>query len=115
MITKFKIFENNKGFIELTYYYDQDEVMVDIDNGIVVDIYTYENNGIDFIDWIKGKNNLYVHCPNNQFHIILDELLSSGNSKLYKDEEEDESYYDEIENELQKQLEILTTLSNYNI
>lgn len=102
-------------FIELTYSIYDEEVMVDIQNENVIDIYASYDNNLDFIDWKKGQNSLFVHCDPDDYHIILDELLNNEDSYLFKDEEEDEEFYEYIEENLRKKLDFLKITRKYNL
>ena len=111
-----KTFENFENFfIEITFFLYDNEVMVDIKNNNIDDIYTSQDNNINFINWEKGDNKLFVHCNPNEYHIILDELLNGDDSTLYEDEENNEQYYNEILDFLNKKLEILKNTNKYNI
>jgi len=123
-----KLFEEYGGeFIELTYELYGDNVMVDMLNGEIIDIYTSYDHSFDEIfedeiKWHKGNNSLFVHCDNGNWYIILDVLLNSGDAMLLNyddldDDEplEDEKYYDDLEDKMRKQAEILADVSKYNL
>lgn len=103
------------NFIEIVYFYYDDEVRINIKNNKIIDIYTEKNNDISFINWEKGNNSLYVHCNPKDYHIILDILLNASDAFLYKDEDENEKFYDDIENFLEKQLEFFNEINDYNL
>jgi len=124
-----KLFEEYNGeFIELVYSLYGDDVMVDMLNGEIIDIYvSYDHNLSevfeDEVKWHQGNNSLFVHCDKSDWYIIIDELLNSDSSMLsnYNDLDdddeplEDEKYYDDLEDKMRKQAEILADANKYNL
>ena len=123
-----KTYEENSGFVELTYGYGTDSVMVNLMDGAVIDIYTYKKSY--FTDpihpdikmkWYEGDNSVFIHLKTEYWSEMLDELLNSENSTLLDtldddgDSIENEKYYDDLEEKIREQIPQFAEASKYNI
>ena len=117
-----KLFEEFDGFVELSYVYYQDYIMVDIFKGHITDIYTNNNHNIQGFKWEVGRNSAFVHLNKKDWSDMLEELLDSESSHLIN-VTDDEGDWDEEYNKLQKEMEelirtqipILSATGKYNI
>jgi hypothetical protein len=123
-----KTFEENNSnkWIELAYYHRNGQIMVDVYlDGEIMDIYTNKKNSFDFVKWVPGDNQLYVHCVREDYPDIVEFLLSNDGVQrgvtLHNENEDDmnEDFYDELERKMEIRYETeadqMQDVKNYNL